>query len=673
MEGEYGGELYPDMIIDRGLPEGTVKLHVVKCGVSGPPFTGKTHVRALMINSQRPCVPQSTAVATEADQVTPHGGRLVTEDVKNMRKTCKGSLKWQSVDMPRFIANTLHNEDYAGTRSLSSLRKQRRANNKIINDIKKHLKGMKGKPKGKRRGLNEICLVYFVDVGGQPQFQEILQNFIRCDINFLVHNLSEKLSDCPEFKYFFDGKNFTVPQAMMTSNIEIIEQSVRSICSTMSLSTESKPHVAILGTHKDKFNADSDDYSEMMKGKSKEISERLKPYIGTSKLNKCELITPSRDQCIFALDCSAEGWKKNDDAIDSLKQNVLNYAENLYIEVPIRYFVFLQILTVHAEKKRLQYLTLKQCISVATEGDIFMTESDVVEALKLFDECNIVLYFSRILPSIVFIKPVFLFSRTTDLIVSSFQMENCLMSEDHVQFQKSGIFTKNLLVKIKSLRFTDKNFTLQNFLDLLKALYIITEVSDGSYFMPCVLPVSISPSEQINSIQHSMKGNGVDGPLCISFTHEKSPRGLFCALLVALAGDSNWKLSTLTEHLLRCRNLVEFEVYNKSGSIGEVIIIDKNSHLEIYTTCDCSECSYIKHTVHKAFEKARDSMRYSHNDLDFIGLPCEILPECKSSHSTKVFCSKNVWKERCPVNRKQPIILSPERLVWFSNSTTPSK
>ena len=205
-----------ESILMRGLEGGKVKLNIVKCGVSGPPETGKTHVRALMLGLPRPSERVSTAVATEADQMT---NRIdAVEDLLDMKQSKKG-LVWKVVKdegMARAIANTLYNEDYSklpGSSDTAPLRSntsrsQARRKLKIVKDINKHLKRMKGMPKRKRKGLNDICFVYFVDTGGQPQFQEILPNFIRCDINILVHNLSQPLDFCPPFDYVIGKKTY---------------------------------------------------------------------------------------------------------------------------------------------------------------------------------------------------------------------------------------------------------------------------------------------------------------------------------------------------------------------------------------------------------------------------------------------------------------------------------
>ena len=657
-----------------------MKLHIIKCGVSGPPETGKSHVRALMLGLDRPKERRSTAVAAEADQVTPDDSTkedltkedLTKEDLVGMKKTGKG-CEWKIIrdrSMARFIANTLHNRDYKkveeeSTKESRLTTTELKKRCKVIIDIKKQLRNLHGKPKRKRKGLNTIRIVFFVDTGGQPQFQEILPNFIRCDINLLVHNLSQTLNHCPEFNYVIDGRKFTVPERMRLSNSDIIEQSVRSITSNISTS-ESKPSVAIVGTFKDKCNPDSDQYKPMLKEKSKEINKRLNPYVG-SGIDKCGIFSPQREQRIFDIDASEQGWDLNSDSLENLKTNILDSAQNHPVEVPIRYFLFLQSIQAFAKTKppgKNQYVTLEECYQVASDNDIAMTKSDVKKALELFDDCNLILYFPDILVNVIFVKPGFLFGMVTDLIVASFECESDNMTTD---FQITGIFTQRILNDIASLQLTDKNFTQQNFLDLLKGLFIIAEVTRGHYFMPCVLPIEKATSEELRSTEECMKSNNIDGPLMFSFPQRMSPRGLFCALVVALVADSSWELST--EGMYRRRNVVELEYSHLNKHIGQVTVIDRKSHFEVYTTCDPSYCLGIKHSVSEAFKKACDNMNYG--DSKIIGLPCR----CKEPeiHSTKVdqLPKGGLWRERCSVNHRTKLIpLTPDRLLWFDDASS---
>ena len=678
-----------EAILMKGLEEGTVKLHIVKCGVSGPPDTGKSHVRALLLGEDRPLHRVSTAMATEADVVTTDITRIpADEDVVELQLKKKGCL-WKIVkdnSMARVIANTIYNEDYSclptgnskpseTDGAPSSHHQSQRKNYKVLNDIKRLLRQKIGTMKRKRKGLNGIHLLYFVDTGGQPQFQEILPNFIKCDINLLVHNLSQSLKHCPGFNYVIDGKHFTVPERMKLPNIDIIEQSVRSIVSS-NISPDSQalqPNVAILGTFKDQCPTRYDEFSAMLKAKSEFISKRLKPYIGHGR-EKCSLFSPSRsqDQRVFAIDGSLDGWDKNDEVLDKLKSSILTRAEKNSIDVPIRYFVFLLILKSHASRKNNPFVTLSNCKEIASDCSIPMDEQDIREALKLFNKCNIVLYFPYILENVAFIKPGFLFNKVTNLIVSSFQCEDDEMSDERAHFRKTGIFSTAIFQQASSLQLANENFTEHDFLKLLKGLYIIAELDHGSYFMPCVLPLeNLSP--ELKEVKGCMKDNGIDGPFMISFRSKMSPRGLFCALLVALLRNREWKLSTLPvqDDIFRYRNLVEFDLIGSYR--GKVIVIDRNCRLEVYTTCEKNGCLKIQEAVYHAFNEACRNLNYSNEDID-LGFPCSVCDRQVELHSTEITQGENLWKERCTIfRRKRPIPLTKERLVWLYNNTDISK
>lgn len=659
---------------------------MVKCGVSGPPETGKTHVRALMQGKPRP-PPQraSTALATEADHMTPDFARMdAEEDFLNTEKTSKKGYVWKEVkgdNLGRVIANTLHNEDYSKTTNLTGsaenfgthVRSQRRKL-KLITDIKKQLKKLKGKPKRKRKGLNGMRFVFYVDTGGQPQFQEILPNFIKCDINILVHNLSQALEYCPPFDYAIDGKRYSVPERMRLSNLTIIEQSVRSITSSLvTADVDRRPHVVILGTFKDKCIANPVEFDRMLREKSKTINEKIKPYVGL-KAGKCNVYSPQRgkDQVIVAIDGSEGGWGSNYSALEKLKLFIDQQAVNRPFEVPIKYFIFLHHLKAQA-KKGMAYTTLDACSEIASACN--MAPMEVKDALKLFNKFNIILYFPEILENIAFLKPGYLFGMVTDLIVSSFQCESDNLTSERSQFQDTGIFTAAILQQITSLQLSSGEFTQQLFLKLLKGLFVIAELEDKLYFMPCVLPLGIL-SREVTEYKEIMTSKSIDGPFVLSFTSKMSPRGLFCAMLVALAGRPEWSLP-IHQGCGRFRNLVEFCIHkNTTGigrlRIGHVAIIDRNSCLEVYTTCERSELPDIRQAVCESLVKACSNLNYNPNDLLFFGFPCQ----CKDiePHATEAYPDKEVWKERCSVNRRgHHSLLSKEKAVWFGNDLNVGK
>ena len=665
-----------------GLDEGIVKLHIVKCGISGPPDTGKSRVRALMLGL--PCPPQrvSTAMATEADIVTTDIKRIAAEeeliDMKYVKK--KNECLWKVVSddsMARVIANTIHNRDYSKCsqedRPPSERHKLHKKNtHKVLKEIKKLLKHMKGIPKRKRRGLTDIHLLYFVDTGGQPQFQEILRNFIKCDINLLVHNLSQTLEYCPPFDYVIGGKKFTVRKELNLSNIDLIEQSVKSIVSSDTTRPEDKPSVAIVGTFKDQCT--SNDFDTMLKRKSETIYTHLEPYVGFGK-GKCDLFSPGRsqEQRIFAIDASMEGWDSNDDILEKLKARILQSCnEKATIDVPIKYYVLLLILKANANGKSVDYVTLDECFEIVLANEMRMNKQEVKEALILFAECNTILYFPDILEKIAFIKPGFLFDKVTDLIVSSFiKCEDDIMSEERAYFRNTGVFSTAILKQVLLLQKFTNNFTEHDFLKLLKGLNIVAEVDHGSYFMPCVLPLEELSSE-LRDTYHCMKANGIDGPFMITFRSRMSPRGLFCAILIALLQNKKWTLPHIQKGVFRYRNLVEFDLEGRYE--GKVIVLDRNCRLEIYTTCEKNRCSEIRNTVCEAFKEACLKLNYNYIYKDTVfGFKCKCGD--KKEHSTAVTeCDSNQWKERCLIHSRGNLVqLTKERLVWYQSDSHHSK
>ena len=666
----------------RGLANGNITLHTIKCGTSGPPNTGKTLVRALMTGKKRPTKRSSTAVATGSDQIMPDFKRF-GGDVINMNG--KGRI-WRPLSkdsVATAIANTLYNEDYQledkeddPEASCASAQCYSSDEWTIIRKVKKQLQDLKskGKQRRKRMGLNTLPFLYFVDTGGQSQFQEILPNFIKCDINLLVHDLSKKLEDHPKFNYVADGKTFTAPKGMTASNLDLIETSVRSIVSAK-FSRQQKLYVGIIGTFKDECCSDPAKFHNMLKKKSELIYDRIKKYTGMGE-GKCELIAgprKSRDIKIFSVDGSEQEWDNEHPDLEDLKSKIEAMAESKesWKVVPIRYYLFLQILEEFTEKKKLVYTSLAECISIATSSGIFMSKSDVKKALELFNEFNVLLYFSEILPEIVFVKPEFLFVKVTDLIVQSFQFKRGQgATEDHCQFSKTGVFSETLFqVVVKLPTCTNGNFTHESFLVLLKGLYIIAELRPGYYFMPCVLPLLDPSNALLDDIKKNMQDNQFDGPLVLKFVHDMSPRGLFCSLIIALARMNGWKVNDRST--LLHRNLVEFELKKKDETLqhmnrlGSIVIVNHNSRLEIFSTCLSKLCSSIRECIVEAITNACECIGYDHSDLFYTGFLCNACTPGAGNlpHYTDIMHLDGEWKEKCLNHRRFP--LTAERLVWF--------
>ena len=678
----------------------TVDLHITKCSISGPPGSGKTHVKALLLNQPRPTQKRSsTALSTRAEEISN------LEFPVNSIKMHRGGLRWtvlQKDHWARLLANTIYNSSSAPPVDSSKLRSSRTrvkmettsaAPFRDVSDMTyKLLLEMykENKPKRKRLTMNQIHLIYFVDTGGQPQFQEILPNFVRSSINFLVHKLSEKLVDCPQFEYWLNGSKYTIPEPLHVSNMSIITQTVRSVCSSIRSKKDYQrsPAVAILGTFKDELRAQYETNMEnCIKDKGKSIEDELRKckYVGQGA-RKCTLTKCTRDSCIFPMDASEEGWNSNSKVIEDLKNEVHAYSNRVKSkDVPLSYFVFFQNLKEFSKKQHKPFLDKHTMQEIVNErGYISLNKDQIEEALKFFADVNLILYFpsSSILSNLIFVDPNFLYERVTEIIVASFHCSDSSSTIDN--FNNTGIFTDHLLDTIPSLNFTEyPGFTWQMFLSLLQDLFIIAELRQGHYFMPCVLKLenmedlSRENKREVDEIVKNMDDNEVSRPLILYFGDKISPRGLFCAMVAKLSCNFGWRLNE-GPNAVCCRNMIEFNVYDNNNvspvPLGTALLCDVLTHLEVYTTCEKVHCCNIRKAVLSSLYDAGRSLKYSLTDIDVhAGFYCSTCLADSTKHHTIVFqrMDSGVWQEKCslPVNtRKHATLLDKRKDAWFKNS-----
>ena len=669
----------------------TVDLHVTKCGISGPPGTGKTRIKTLLLNKPCPTQRASTALSTRAQEVTN------AEFLVNCMEMRRG-LRWtvlQKEHWARLLANTIYNSTPpidSSNQSSSTLRGNVATTSAVpfrdVSGMTYRLlleKYKENKPKRKRATMDKIHLMYFVDTGGQPQFQEILPNFVRSSINFLVHKLSEKLVDCPGFEYWLNGNKYTIPEALRVSNMSLITQSVRSVCSSIRSEQcdQRSPTVAILGTFKDKLKAqcggDRISMEEVIKNKGNSIEGQLQNYVGQGA-RKCSLMKCTRDSCIFPVDASEEGWKSNSDVIETLRNKVQDYSNKVQLKgVPLSYFVFLNILKEFCRIR--QKALLEKCLlqQVIEQSHISLDAAQVEEALNLFADVNLILYFpsSSMLSNFIFVDPNFLYERVTEIIVASFHRFG---SSTNNNFISTGIFTDLLLDQISSLNFTGyPNFTRQMFLSLLQDLFIIAELEKGHYFMPCVLKLedleslSSEIKKSTDEIKMYMNYHEVSGPLIISFGDKISPRGLFCAMVTKLSRNFGWRLNE-GPNAVRCRNMIKFNVYDNAcpAPLGTALLCDKLTHLEVYTTCEKVHCCIIRKAVLSSLYAAGSSLKYSFTAIDaHAGFYCNTCPAGSPKHHTIVSQRVNtgVWQKKCSLNpRHRAVPIDSQQNVWFESN-----
>ncbi|MCG8621952.1 MAG: hypothetical protein MJE68_08170 [Proteobacteria bacterium] len=621
---------------------------------------------------------QSTALATEAEHII---GNVIdfNEELVEMHRLRDGSkVRWYTTNSKKLsllIANTLYNHKKPNITIIT-----KRSMSKTRSEIRKNLmKLLERNLKRKPKCLKKMRLIYLVDTGGQPQFQEIMPIFIRgSSVHFLVHKLNEGLGDRPKFDYEINGVKYAVPESMMITNKVYLEQSLRTISSctfsrTIECRTSSripKPHFAVIGMFKDKCE------SSLIDSKQEAVHKCIQPF---TESGNCVAFTPSRhtDKPIYAVDGSEQGWATNDKIIEDLHVNIENFTESLKVKIPIRWFLFLNLLK-DASKDQ-YFISRAECRALAEKEDIMMDNEDVEKALELFDELNLVLYFSKILPHIVFISPSFLFNKVSEVIVQSFDCiseDSGATAQERYDYRKTGILDKGLLSRVKSFQQDfGSGFTQDDLFKLLTELCIVAKISPSQFFVPCVLALEHDDenSKYLQGIIFDMDTASIER-LVISFSDDYSPRGLFCASVAFLAKLPHWKIDSDSTSGMLKRNLIGFRVHEWNRDLtllGNVVIVDRLSRFEIYTTCEKKHLCDIRRTVSKAlWYAAAKCLAYSPENIDIsTGFLCETCDQPKL-HGTRVLDKDDPqWSMRCIKNRsKRPVKLNSKQLPWFSTS-----
>ena len=275
-------------------------------------------------------------------------------------------------------------------------------------------------------------------------------------------------------------------------------------------------------------------------------------------------------------------------------------------------------------------------------------------------------------------QPLELITIVSEIIVQSFDCvseDSGVTAQERYDYCKTGILEKGVLDRVKSFQQDFGNgFTQDDLFELLTELCIVAKIDPSHFFVPCVLALEQDDanSKFLRRTIFRMHTAGIE-PLVISFSDDYSPGGLFCASVAFLAKLPHWEIDS-DSGMLR-RNLIGFQVHEwnrELTSLGNVVIVDRLSRFEIYSTCDRKHLCDIRRTISKAiWYAAAKCLAYSPENIDIsTGFLCEIDCEKPKPHGTRVLDKDDPqWSMKCTKNQsKRAVKLSDKQLPWFSTS-----
>ena len=509
----------------------------------------------------------------------------------------------------------------------------------------------------------KMNFIHFIDSGGQPQFLELLPIFLRgTSVYMVVTNLSQMFGQYPMVEIYESGRLIGKSYRAAHTNEEILKQCITTMQSQGA--EGDRPKIMVIGTFKDKERY----CPETRETKNQKLLKMLLPTFQN------EIIYSSRDmkQLIFPLNAKTPGEPEYKIA-DEIRREIMKYFPRQPDEVPLRWYALELLLKRLAESHGRDVLSRDECFVVARR--LQFDEESFKAALNYLDGLNIIYYYPKILPNVVFSDPQVLLDKLTELVKYSYELkgkpdpnETKVYSGECQQFRDHGLVTRKFLACEKFRKHYVPNlFTVDELIKLFKDLLILADFKESTYFMPCILE-NLS-SEKVE--QCRLPASSLPAPLAIHFP--QGPRyGVFCLLMTFLRSPDNhfpypWKLLLKDGNSPSClyRNCIEFTIPDYPGSI---VLIDSFTFFEVHVkdvpSGLCSEigpqlCAFIQEAVFAGLDKATTILHYAKfkPDAAFV-CPCgegDIHPATLGASRSFRICTKNRKSEELTENQR----------VWF--------
>ena len=178
---------------------------------------------------------------------------------------------------------------------------------------------------------------------------------------------------------------------------------------------------------------------------------------------------------------------------------------------------------------------------------------------------------------------------------------------------RQGIVTLEMFQDERfSAHYTPTFFTPSDLIKLFEHLLIIAPLSNTTYFMPSLLAM-VSP-EEVSKLLPPPSSSAA--PLLVHFPAGCAQNGVFCALVVYLLSESQWKFACDTEDNPLCvsRSCIHFQLPDKPVCIA---LVDKFAYFEVHVATRNAlypkVCPIIKINIFSGLKAAAESLRYNNS------------------------------------------------------------
>ena len=505
--------------------------------------------------------------------------------------------------------------------------------------------------------------LYFIDCGGQIQFQQLIQAFIPCaSVVMLVTSLAENLSNqCSASFEYEEDKSYDVSDylpsietllrhlTLMVSSSSFQQELVRVNELSDVIKIPKKLKVLIVATHRDLYE------KRLRNGERMETIDEKEEKLEQIFMHIEDNLVFLNEKIFFEVDGRKASQEVFDDpAIKEIRAELRDQA--FEVDIPLSWYAFEILLRERSNSpKGCGVLSLKDCETIGFS--LGLKKEEVQSALKFFHLLNTILYYPGV-SDLVFINPHCLIEVIRELVVFVCERRRDMKSgrgtAECRKVVKQGKISKDVLNTISkkcsqiSKFFPDHNFS-SLLLRIFKHLLIATErPNKKKFFMPALLPLT-DPFQSIPSSHFSL----------LLYFKKGVPLGLFCAMIVNLlllgvdssvdvCDDFVWSIDRTSTMF---SNLITLQHYDMKG---KVVFVESNDSFEIhfqYAEDKEKGEKYIHSTLNDTIKKRKfDSSKIKYKKASFC--PC---PK-KSRHAAILHTSGKV---RCSISGN--LLIDPDR------------
>ena len=444
--------------------------------------------------------------------------------------------------------------------------------------------------------------IYFVDSGGQPQFHNVFQAFVKnTSILLLVFSLEKCLTDFNKHQ-FQDHAGCDIH--LEDGSAPRVTDTLKSIASTLyAAESQEQRKIFLVGTHRDCCEA----CPEPIEMKEQQLLEIF---------SKDEIeVNTSMSRVIFPVNgLQAEKGEFDDEVVIEIRQKILGLFEQAKERpIPLRWFVLQLALDEKAASLNRSVLTYQECIALASHFCI-NDSSELHIAIKFLEDCSLLLFYPEL--ELVLIDPQVLLSQFSTMVFK-FYSKKFSGSVTEVSYAKKAILSANTFKELQNDSPETEVLTCKKTIAIFQSLLIATEVDEDKYFIPALLPSQ--DIEEVHKLRdEALSEESCTVPLVFLFSGQCTPSGLFCAVVVKLLASKDWKIDMDSEAYSNAVTLL----HKKWLPDVKINLIDSFKYYEVHCSNN-DRLQKVKENVELAIESVIEQRKYKCRPPKIAFFKCE--------------------------------------------------